>query len=69
MAEIEDKQEDISDIDIDTNVEAGAEDKPEKITVKQEKKGFAGKLFIKRIRVKRSRFPNLKKRKKASSMS
>lgn len=69
MTEIEDKQEDISDIDTDTNVEAGTEDKPEEITVKQEKKGFVGKLFIKRIRVKRSRFPNLKKRKKASSMS
>ncbi len=45
MAEVEDKQEDISDIDTDTNVEAGAEDKPEKITVKQEKKGFCRKAF------------------------
>ena len=69
VTEIEDKQEDISDIDTDTNVEAGAEDKPEEITVKQEKKGFAGKLFHKKDKVKRSRFPNLKKRKKASSMS
>ncbi len=48
VAEVEDKQEDISDIDTDTNVEAGAEDKPEKITVKQEKKGFVGKLFHKK---------------------
>ena len=46
VAEVEDKQKVISDIDTDTNVEAGAEDKPEKITVKQEKKGFAG-LFHK----------------------
>lgn len=46
VAEVEDKQEDISDTD--TNVEAGEDDKPEKITVKQEKKGFAGKLFHKK---------------------
>lgn len=65
VSDVEDKQEVISDIDTDTKVEAGAEDKPEVITVKHEKKGFAGKLFIKRIRVKRSRFPNLKKRKKS----
>lgn len=50
VAEVEDKQEDISDIDTDTNVEAGAEDKPEEITVKQEKKGFAGKLFHKKVK-------------------
>lgn len=48
VAEAEDKQEDISDIDTDTNVEAGEDDKPEKVTVKQEKKGFAGKLFHKK---------------------
>lgn len=48
VTEIEDKQEVISDIDTDTNVEAGAEDKPEVITVKHEKKGFAGKLFHKK---------------------
>lgn len=48
VAELEDKQEDISDIDTDTNVEAGEDDKTEKITVKQEKKGFAGKLFHKK---------------------
>lgn len=46
VAEVEDKQEDISDTD--TNVEAGEDDKPEKINVKQEKKGFAGKLFHKK---------------------
>ena len=48
VAEVEDKQKDISDIDTDTNIEAGEDDKPEKITVKQEKKGFAGKLFHKK---------------------
>lgn len=48
VSEVEDKQEVISDIDTDTKVEAGAEDKPEEITVKHEKKGFAGKLFHKK---------------------
>ena len=46
VAEAEDKQEDISDTDADT--ETDVEDKPEEITVKQEKKGFAGKLFHKK---------------------
>lgn len=46
VAEVEDKQKDISDTD--TNIEAGEDDKPEKINVKQEKKGFAGKLFHKK---------------------
>lgn len=46
VAEVEDKQEDTSDTD--TNIEAGEDDKPEKINVKQEKKGFAGKLFHKK---------------------
>ena len=46
VAEVEDKQEDISDTDADT--ETDVEDKPEEITVKQEKRGFAGKLFHKK---------------------
>ena len=46
VAEAEDKQEDISDTDADT--ETDVEDKPEEITVKQEKRGFAGKLFHKK---------------------
>lgn len=46
VSDVEDKQEVISDTD--TNVETGEDDKPEKITVKQEKKGFVGKLFHKK---------------------
>lgn len=46
VAEVEDKQEDISDTDADS--ETDVEDKPEEITVKQEKRGFAGKLFHKK---------------------
>ncbi len=46
VAEEEDEQEDISDTDADT--ETDVEDKPDEITVKQEKRGFAGKLFHKR---------------------
>uniref|UniRef100_UPI003AB7A841 hypothetical protein n=1 Tax=Ruminococcus sp. TaxID=41978 RepID=UPI003AB7A841 len=65
VAEIEDKQEDISDIDIDTNVEAGAEDKPEKITVKQEKKGFAGKLFHKKDKGEKKPVSKSKEKKKS----
>lgn len=38
VSDVEDKQEVISDIDTDTKVEAGAEDKPEEINVKQYKK-------------------------------
>ena len=53
VTEIEDKQEDIADIDTDTNVEAGAEDKPEEITVTQEKTGFAGKRFHKKAKGER----------------
>lgn len=65
MAEVEDKQEDISDIDTDTNVEAGAEDKPEKITVKQEKKGFVGKLFHKKDKGEKKPVSKSKEKKKS----
>ena len=50
VAVAEDKQEDISDIDTDTNVEAGAEDKPEEITVKAGEKGLCRKVSTKRIK-------------------
>lgn len=63
VAEVEDKQEDISDTD--TNVEAGEEDKPEKITVKQEKKGFAGKLFHKKNKVEKKSASKSKGKKKS----
>ncbi|WP_417120107.1 hypothetical protein, partial [Ruminococcus bicirculans (ex Wegman et al. 2014)] len=65
VAEVENKQEDISDIDTDTNVEAGAEDKPEKITVKQEKKGFAGKLFHKKDKGEKKPVSKSKEKKKS----
>ena len=65
VAEVEDKQEDISDIDTDTNVEAGAEDKPEKITVKQEKKGFVGKLFHKKDKGEKKPVSKSKEKKKS----
>lgn len=65
VAEVEDKQEDISDIDTDTNVEAGEDDKPEKITVKQEKKGFAGKLFHKKNKGEKKSASKSKGRKKS----
>lgn len=48
VAEIVDKQCDSSDNDTDNNAEIETEDKPKEITVKQEKKGFAGKLFHKK---------------------
>ena len=65
VAEVEDKQEDISDIDTDTNVEAGAEDKPEEITVKQEKKGFAEKLFHKKDKGEKKPVSKSKEKKKS----
>lgn len=65
MSEVEDKQEDISDIDTDTNVEASAENKPEKITVKQEKKGFVGKLFHKKDKGEKKPVSKSKKKKKS----
>lgn len=46
IAEVTDKQENISDTYADT--ETDVEDKPEEIAVKQEKKVFAGKLFHKK---------------------
>lgn len=64
VSEVEDKQEDISDIDTDTNVEASAENKPEKITVKQEKKGFVGKLFHKKDKGEKKPVSKSKKKKK-----
>ena len=65
VAEVEDKQEDIYDIDTDTNVEAGAEDKPEEITVKQEKKGFVGKLFHKKDKGEKKPVSKSKEKKKS----
>ena len=65
VSEVEDKQEDISDIDTDTNVEAGAEDKPEEITVKQEKKGFAEKLFHKKDKGEKKPVSKSKEKKKS----
>ena len=65
VSEVEDKQEDISDIDTDTNVEASAENKPEKITVKQEKKGFVGKLFHKKDKGEKKPVSKSKKKKKS----
>ena len=40
MAEVEDKQEDISDIDTDTNVEAGAEEPVSKSKERKKKSKF-----------------------------
>ena len=65
VSEVEDKQEDISVIDNDTNVEAGAADKPEEITVKQEKKGFAGKLFHKKDKGEKKPVSKSKEKKKS----
>ena len=65
VTEVEDKQEDIADIDTDTNVEAGAEDKPEEITVKQEKKGFVGKLFHKKDKGEKKPVSKSKEKKKS----
>ena len=55
----------ISDIDTDTNVEAGAEYKPEEITVKQEKKGFVGKLFHKKDKGEKKPVSKSKEKKKS----
>ena len=54
-----------ADIDTDTNVEAGAEDKPEEITVKQEKKGFVGKLFHKKDKGEKKPVSKSKEKKKS----
>ena len=51
--------------EFEANVEAGAEDKPEKITVKQEKKGFAGKLFHKKDKGEKKPVSKSKEKKKS----
>ena len=45
VSEVEDKQEDISDIDTDTKVEAGAEDKPEEIIRSMRKRALPESFF------------------------
>ena len=63
VAEAEDKQEDISDTDADTEIDV--EDKPEEITVKQEKKGFTGKLFHKKDKGEKKSVSKSKGKKKS----
>ena len=61
VSDVEDKQEDISDIDTDTKVEAGAEDKPEGITVKQDKKDKGEKKPVSKSKgKKKSKLDELK---------
>lgn len=63
---IEAKPEKIEKNEADENVSVtGAEDKPEKITVKQEKKGFVGKLFHKKDKGEKKPVSKSKKKKKS----